>query len=414
MSFYVEKVYIDGFALFSETYIEFDKGLNVIVGDNGSCKTILIELINSVLCNDINNICKYSNKNITAKKSTINIDVYVKFKNNIKINNIDNDANYLNKIYDIYCIKNKNINIDDKLNEITNISNIDLMNNDIFVKLSFIQEKKSNYIGNIDITICKNNDQTYDKCDLIINDKFEQNNNIEKYVTKFYYNCYPFVQFIKKYCKKTNPNDDKNIEYFYDVLKNYIKKNVLYLAVDKKFEKNKLTNIKLNGRDEIYDKIKQQFNNIISKNFTIKMEKICKGVRYPVEIDDNLCVNENDSMLCGSNKCKYECEFYYYIYDNGNIYECSYGETELINFLTSYYDNNDNCIMLCDEPCNHLSSQNKNKISNFVNKTNNNQQMFIVTHDVDLVDPIKQNFIHINCLQNNEQIHMHITYKNKL
>ncbi len=128
-----------------------------------------------------------------------------------------------------------------------------------------------------------------------------------------------------------------------------------------------------NYENEIFLKIKEKFKGITNKIFDV-------------------ILNSND------------IEDYYYIIFNNNSYRCSNGEEELLDFLTIYYDN-EKCIMMIDEPCAHLSSQNKIKFKDLFlknqNYSNNDKQIFVITHDIELVD-INNNLIYFR--MNDKQI----------
>lgn len=107
-----------------------------------------------------------------------------------------------------------------------------------------------------------------------------------------------------------------------------------------------------------YDQIVKDFKNITTKFFKIDLDDINHEYEYLVatEIDHS----KND------------------------YYPCSYGEEELLNFLGNYY-NDDSKIILVDEICSHLSSQNKKTFRNmFLNKTRD-KQTIMVTHDIELI-----------------------------
>ncbi|AYV76546.1 MAG: ATP-dependent endonuclease [Terrestrivirus sp.] len=71
-------------------------------------------------------------------------------------------------------------------------------------------------------------------------------------------------------------------------------------------------------------------------------------------------------------------------YDNNDDYECSKGESELIDFLAEYYCNESQIIMI-DEPCVHLSSQNKINFREYILNEDCNKQLIVITHDCELI-----------------------------
>jgi ABC-type lipoprotein export system ATPase subunit len=82
-------------------------------------------------------------------------------------------------------------------------------------------------------------------------------------------------------------------------------------------------------------------------------------------------------------------------------YNCSYGERELINFMSQYYCDTSSIIVV-DEICSHLSSQSKINFRNMFLRNVKNKQIILVTHDVEIVDP-DNNLIHFR-IENNKTI----------
>src|SRR5690606_3338820 len=81
----------------------------------------------------------------------------------------------------------------------------------------------------------------------------------------------------------------------------------------------------------------------------------------------------------------------------GKYHDCSNGEKELIDFLGQYFSNtNVNNILLIDEPCTKLSSQNKSRLRDIIYKYNK-KQIIMITHDSELIDiNICRNIIHFS------------------
>jgi len=72
-------------------------------------------------------------------------------------------------------------------------------------------------------------------------------------------------------------------------------------------------------------------------------------------------------------------------HENNDEYECSKGESELIDFLTEYYCEKSQIIII-DEPCVHLSSQNKINFREYIlNEDCNDRQLIVITHDSELI-----------------------------
>lgn len=353
--FTIKKIFIDGIALFKYETIEFDDKLNIIVGNNGCCKTILMEIIYLILSNKIHELHKYINDDYCKS----NIEITLRFENN-------NEINILNKIYILHLLYIHQNNINN--NDLHYIKNCNFFEDDIIINLKFDNQTKNiieNKISN------KNYESLYDSLN-----KYEKNdklNNINEVINdklKEYNNNIIFKRIFKKYFDSSLRNMD---EHNYK-LKLYIKEKIFYTNVnEKENEIEKMFNIK-NSNIDTFIRIRDIFEKITNKKFDL--------------IQNSMYSEKSDS---------FKIELNYYIIENEKKYVCSHGEKELLNFLgTLYYV--ETSILLFDEPCNHLSSENKIKIKNILNDylKNKNTQIILITHDIDMTDIQSQNIIHFS------------------
>ena len=447
---HIKKVEINGFAMFNKTIIELENKENIIVGTNGVGKTIFLQLLNHVF----DNIDEYLPQQINLKT---HCDNYI----NIHIVLNDNDKKYITNIYVLFFILNyksffsnnyfgENIQkINDELKKINDILyyniiinykeidkpsiNLNLCDNVCTYnghKYSNIKDcKYAQIVDNIKNCVQLNNlnsnlyihNENIDKIRIFLQEEnflnfdvlFLLNNflaNIEninnmkidmKNIFDLNLNNLNFEKFIKYFIKSKITyvpivndisiyNINKYISEYFEKHKKYIL-NESNPILSKKYSaiiygdlinflsplyevKQQLFYLK-NDNPHKYINIQNKFKNIINKNFDINK----------INDDYLICILNDD--------CKYNC---------------SQGEYELILFLTKYYVN-DNNIILIDEPFIHLSSQNKISLKKFINDESKiNKQLIIITHDVELIS-IQQNIIYFY-VKNNISHHENIKY----
>lgn len=129
--------------------------------------------------------------------------------------------------------------------------------------------------------------------------------------------------------------------------------------------------------NEHINEIKNIFNKITGKNFEIMRDSEQNGIyshHYVITSTD-----QNDS--------------------HKSYHKCSYGECELINFLSQYYSDSAS-VVIVDEICSHLSSQNKINFRNMFLKNVSEKQIILVTHDVEMIDTCS-NLLHFR-IDNNK------------
>ena len=156
--------------------------------------------------------------------------------------------------------------------------------------------------------------------------------------------------------------------------------------------KNKYLISKKNNKNQ---KIQKIFKNITNKKFDIvvndyKKIDICKFAAPYMNIDKifdvdtkNQLINLINDQLKTNQLFTFDADFV--IVNKKNKYICSKGELELIKFLVLYYTKN-NSVIFIDEPCKHLSSQNKERFRKiFLESESINKQIIAITHDVELI-----------------------------
>jgi len=193
---------------------------------------------------------------------------------------------------------------------------------------------------------------------------------------KDYQNIDSFKKIIKKY--KYFPI----INPFYDTDIHFRIKNELF-----KMKKTKNENF-LIIKKKFYDITGKNFNIIINDSpieneFVIYSHKHQRAVDKINEFNNPEYLNILNEKLSNQQNCTFYCD--YIIEETNGL--CSHGETELIVFLTLFYNNNgSNKILLVDEPCRNLSSQNKMNFRKFILENENINQKIIVTHDIELIN----------------------------
>jgi len=426
---HIEEISIDGFLSFENFTIKLNQDKNIIVGTNGVGKTNFLKIINLAL-NNSSELTKYTNT-LDNRNNSIKIKVildnnsilkplfifnYISncTKNiNIPINNPS--PNFVNKLKELI---NKEIsNYSEKLRNFKEIViKIELKNNNVF-KYYFINDKE--------INICNNtSNETYKFTksieDLIKNDNNhnQTNNNIGSCIySNFILNIlnnekifdeYDGISIIKllnmefdyqkisKYTDITNNMNfsiNKLFDNFFDMkIKKLLDKNNYY-GITKILEMVDINTEYENGNvlsksiphiyTSLHAKMKENNNSyrIRDRLFIIKNTNIKLFDKIRTEFK-NVTSNEFDIVLSHTT---FPFDYNYIILINEKQYICSSGESELIDFLTLYYDNNAD-IILIDEPCTHLSSQNKDNFrKKFLESTENNKQLILITHDVELI-----------------------------
>jgi len=190
---------------------------------------------------------------------------------------------------------------------------------------------------------------------------------------------------------------------FQSIVENYIDQNVIYFSL-KEYQYN----------HEIYKKLieyEEKIHTSLDMTPSERINYFSKSLQSFIEnINDDYSIREDLFLL--KNECHSEFvnlqniftdiipgkkfdivsgdddgikDFEYVIITEGDEYHhCSNGEIELIDFLSVYYSNSCN-IILIDEPCAHLSSQNKINFRNKFFNTTVEKQLIIITHDIELV-----------------------------
>ena len=419
---HIEEVFINGFLSFNNFKIKLDKSSNIIVGCNGVGKSNFLKLINTII-NKKNNLEYYKSEiyndirrfEITIVDLDVDILKMLLFINAVKscyynlLQGLNPILNELNCIYDkiknftifdqglkiMYDDNNKNIMykfINCNCVEAPNHMTCDLNVNKIINHLH--SKNNNNTITDIDLKIAiknfvdnKINNKYTNKeiLNLIINsesnkeyydDKLKNADTLGDIFLKSF-STYNIEHIFESYLKNKinfcinddyiNITDIEELISNYDEAKKYLKDiNIFNANKLKSLIKKELKDLRGDTREKLYfirnnevsifNKIREKFNKITHKHFDIIQE------------DDDL---------------------YYKIIIDDTMHNISLGEEELINFLVFYYSDNKS-IMLIDEPCSHLSSDNKKRLEKECFNSFSNIQMIIVTHDIEIINAQNQ------------------------
>lgn len=418
---HIEKIHIKGFYSHNNTEIKLDKTTNIIVGTNGSGKSLFFECVEGVFENLLNKNTDLEN-NCSSKQDSL-IEITIKFS--------EDEINVFNAIMFMLIIKRINycntkyyVDICKKINEYK------LLNEGLVINYSYSHKnncfetrilfKKNNC--NCD---CKNKHHDYDydnpKCYYVelLNYKPEELKENNK---KYYHETKDDIinhitneielksEILKKIsniiCKSTEENlsdiyiniRDNNCDLL-DFLKKYICKSIIQIKNKKNMSVINILQNLINyeeysdTKNYTYDNIIKnkklyEFISFIDENYS-KKEKLYKISNTIIfkKIYDKFYEITNKKFIinCLINENKI-IDYEYFIDPNNNQkHKCSLGEYELINFLFDYY-NNDSDIIFIDEPCTHLSTQNKIKLKNIFNDKDNSKQLIFITHDIEMIN----------------------------
>src|SRR5579872_6682783 len=446
---HIKKVKINGFLSFNDFKITLNKSLNIIVGTNGTGKTNLFKLINAALHFDEmkNDLIKSLNGDM---KPSICIDLVLD----------DNERAFFNNMYIIWSMKDYCNLIDQRCEAFMRakdqIGGLNILQSTI-IRINYTYENgdiistwrtvpdeesdmhcKHNLIT--DTNICAHQDCGVNcqskklldrfKTELqIIYTKFPDHINIteEQFMKRIckenllnFHNNLNFTRLTSKFNKSTICSHEEltvnDIPRMEKLLRSYVSSSIhapsfSYVNIEIFIDQVKrITNMfgdpnkhkcdidkSLRTINMPYDirKIVFEIKNKNRKTFK-SMQKWFKEItdkKFDVEL-----INDNDAMLD---------DYRYVIIDNYT--ECSRGEYELINFLADYCSDQ-YPICFIDEPCTHLSSQNKvifrEKLFSQTTNLIGCKQMFLITHDKELIDKsICKNIIHFG-MNNNRTTHV--------
>lgn len=386
---HIKKAQFKNIAMFDDITVDFDEEINTIVGVNGSGKTIFMKLIYCVFNDDVQEILNYCNNDKASISLTIRLGndenarenvcglnlIYENVLLNQFLNNsigIDQptleaikNANFFgdnivieyicNKIY--YDSHRYNVHLTKKTNDNLNDLYYKLPSTEQFVSMYW--EAKEKVMTNV---------QNLDKTRDLIKERMDEIKTMSK-------PCALTQQYFSK-----NYNDHfvcRDYTDFRNGLKRYFSDKISYTTVDGKHNaKERLYEIK-NTNTKMYLTIRDKFHEITGSHFDMI------SIVDKTELDYKTSVSSSE---------------YYNIKENSK-HLCSYGEIELINFLTSFCSN-EQTIMLLDEPCNHLSYQRKLKV--FRTLFHMNKQIIFITHNAEFVQPLESRIIYFGVDRNED------------
>jgi len=174
---------------------------------------------------------------------------------------------------------------------------------------------------------------------------------------------------------------------FETTLHNHIKKLCKFIMRNKYISKQQMINTYTNLKSQftfndivVHNKLAEFVNNRFeTRNKLYDISHNNKILYKTIQDKFNEIVNKEFDMTVNTDH--YVIDYEYKIKKGDTLYNCSNGETELIDFLVDYY-REDKHIIFVDEPCVHLSSQNKNNFRNEILKKESTKQIFIITHNV--------------------------------
>lgn len=393
--------------IFNCDYNQFSKDteilfndINILIGENGVGKSTILNLINLLFTND--NL-KYIDTN---KKQ---ISIFVEFEESIYKRLIYNSLFFLclSKITDdvnMYDINKEHIkNYIDKMFNILNKDGIEFgIDYELNYDCYWILPEKELIENLINI--------------FSTNDGILGNVNIMKYIKlNFFNDIYSLCDFpdirnnfisvmniMKEITNSVNYIDNKIIDNYISSIINDIisdshnKMTFNYNTIYRQSQKIKCFNVLENN--DIFTKVHNIYDKLTGKKFKI----INKQSSF---FDINYFKNNNEDMThdntiisqkkyqknnkAYTNNFNNRSSVYFHNdmcivigaqYINDNEGECSFGEIELIEFLTLFYSN-ENKILLLDEPLVHLSTGIIQKFFDDYVITNNEKQIFMITHD---------------------------------
>lgn len=128
---YLKEVYLSGYKSIKDVNIEFQKGLNIIIGKNAAGKTNFLKFLNKNLLLDYNELNNFST-NLIFKNGK---DISLKTSRNIEIEELFKQTHLSNKVDSILTISNKVIK--DK-KDVLNSNPVKLMENSIIYDCTFL------------------------------------------------------------------------------------------------------------------------------------------------------------------------------------------------------------------------------------------------------------------------------------
>ncbi|TAE36430.1 MAG: hypothetical protein EAY66_07220 [Sphingobacteriales bacterium] len=242
---YLKEVFLSGYKSINNVNIEFQKGLNIIIGKNAAGKTNFLKFLSKCLMLDYDELNNFSANLIFENGREISL----KASRNIKIEDFLKQTDFSNKIETVLTISGKIIK--DNKKEWTSISNKLTENNIIFdttflshglpneyyiVDTSFSFKIQKRYVSS-DILQILNDTKTpfFVRClaiDLvseIFNIETLNNTEIKKLLTSFFKIINPLNEILKKYTPIEEFRFNENYNIFIDEDKESFTLNNLFL-----------------------------------------------------------------------------------------------------------------------------------------------------------------------------------------
>ena len=443
---YIHKLEINGFSTFNKFELELNKNLNIIVGTNGVGKTNLLRIISAALM-DFEILKDYFNDVDDSKY----INIYLKFEDNeIDFLNNLYIFSFLCKLFTYVNNKSSFINIEDIAKDLFSIQTFNFngiileftyRNNEIKRQIKNMNDgycnkhnKYAQYMINMNFfnynecdnnchnkkifAKCRDNDDNYTKNIIVNNIIYEEMTYFTDIILqdfKHYSNSLNEIIDLLNKCKINKSSicdlmQLKLIQTEKDINFRNIEEieELIFTYIENKFNNNLLSDEEKNIDDIITTvcKIPQHINiNVFNKNyfkeniFDLSKDYEMRHILFEIKNTDiktfkeiqksfhNITLKHFDVNLKHTDSIMQDYCYVVSIEKDYNYYNCSNGEKELINFLGLYFNYYNNNIILIDEPCTKLSSQNKINFVDIIFKNNDDKKQFIiVTHDKELID----------------------------
>lgn len=401
------------YKLFNDIELEFND-VNIFIGTNGIGKTIMFDILNSIHNNErlknIEFIIKFNNIEIENFKKILQYvcsfeiihkierdkiylisDSYDIIKNTFDSIEIESVVHYNYNIGINFCVENvkyftnfncaqdkvmENIITKNVLSKSTNsdTDNTNDITNDILQKL------KERYLININeiLNHLNTNDSDNNRHNLMYYYYEKLLSGFVRINQENINNTTMIEHFIKIYDKYKTENRNFDPKKFFETM-HYDPD--IHNTLNKTQKNHIICQNLLYKNDDLLKIVQKKYREIFNKKFIFEHEDInvdiyilVNGIplyKEKVKNDFDLfeIIRERKNIFFG--KYKNECI-------NGN-HECSFGEVEVINFLTLLYSSNYNIIYI-DEPCVYLAKQNSNILMSIINEIKD-KQIFIITHD---------------------------------
>lgn len=383
---YLYGIKVNNMLSFKNFSHNFDQNINILVGINGMGKSNLVNLINSILSEDLEYLKKYGKR----------MDSYIKLEyKSIDDKLPENIISYFTwKITEKFKANNM-IDCDKLISDIKNslykITTITVewtfQNNFIKIKLNGIDLYDYEFIN----SFFKESDYKLNN----IPNKENKENKLWKLSEESRTKVSDIDKLLELFSCKIIRNDNP-----YNTLYNYINiLNIPKITIQKQVFNTININDNINDNTDGIDIPKCDHRLYILN----KLHNMCYNRRDTYETIRNFFVKmTNKSFRINYFNIDIEIE-------SGDI--PSSGERSLIEFLTLYYDNSIN-LLLIDEACNSLSSQIKKFFREYyIENRNKYNQLIFITHDKEMITSKTYKSINYFKMENGETKIMKISNK---